>query len=303
MDHNEPPSVLSYLSYREFLRDFYAYKKKLGRGFSYRLFARQAGFSSPNFLKLVIDGKRNLSAEMSASFARACQLEKKEARYFLELVAYEQAKSSAERQAHYERLARERGHQGVGELDREQLQYFSKWYLPAIRELALRPDFRPDAKWIGNELWPRVSERDVREALSVLQRLGLLAFNERGEVSMGDASLLSTPAETRSVLVGGYHREMMRRAAESIDIIPSEERDLSALIMCLGEDGLKRLKHRLREFRRELLELSSLEEEPRQVVQLNFQLFPLSRGTALTKPRAARSQGSSAPTSHEGRDT
>ena len=30
-------------------------------------------------------------------------------------------------------------------------------------------------------------------------------------------------------------------------------------------------------FRRELLELSALEEDPREVVQLNFQLFPLSQ--------------------------
>ena len=34
---------------------------------------------------------------------------------------------------------------------------------------------------------------------------------------------------------------------------------------------------RIQRFRRELLELSTLEDEPRRVVQLNFQLFPLSR--------------------------
>jgi hypothetical protein len=40
---------------------------------------------------------------------------------------------------------------------------------------------------------------------------------------------------------------------------------------------LRRLKERVQSFRRELLELSGLESEPSQVVQLNFQLFPLSR--------------------------
>jgi hypothetical protein len=37
------------------------------------------------------------------------------------------------------------------------------------------------------------------------------------------------------------------------------------------------LKERVQRFRRELLDLSALEEDPAQVVQMNFQLFPLSR--------------------------
>ena len=37
------------------------------------------------------------------------------------------------------------------------------------------------------------------------------------------------------------------------------------------------LKERIREFRRELLQLAELEGKPERVVQINFQLFPLSR--------------------------
>jgi uncharacterized protein (TIGR02147 family) len=70
---------------------------------------------------------------------------------------------------------------------------------------------------------------------------------------------------------------MMNRAAEAMDEIPASERDISSLTMCLGPDGLARLKERIQRFRRELLELSTLEDAPRQVVQVNFQLFPLTR--------------------------
>ena len=51
----------------------------------------------------------------------------------------------------------------------------------------------------------------------------------------------------------------------------------SSLTLCLGRGGLMNLKTRLQRLRRELLELSALETEPEQVVQVNFQLFPLSR--------------------------
>ncbi|MEO5668060.1 MAG: TIGR02147 family protein, partial [Bdellovibrionota bacterium] len=56
-----PPDILRYGEYRAFLADFYAYKKSQRSGFSYRLFAAKAKLKSPNYLQLVMQGKRNLS--------------------------------------------------------------------------------------------------------------------------------------------------------------------------------------------------------------------------------------------------
>ena len=56
----------------------------------------------------------------------------------------------------------------------------------------------------------------------------------------------------------------------------AEDRDISSLTLCVGDDGLRRIKERVQRFRRELLELSVLETAPRQVIQVNFQLFPVS---------------------------
>jgi uncharacterized protein (TIGR02147 family) len=70
---------------------------------------------------------------------------------------------------------------------------------------------------------------------------------------------------------------MMERAEQSIDDVPAPERDISSLTLCVGVNGLSRLKSRVQRFRRELLELSSEDSDPKQVVQINLQLFPLSR--------------------------
>jgi len=56
----EPLAVYAYLDYRAFLRDYYAERKAASRAFSYRAFSKRAGVSAPNYLKLVIDGKRSL---------------------------------------------------------------------------------------------------------------------------------------------------------------------------------------------------------------------------------------------------
>lgn len=57
------PDIYEYLEYRIFLADAYQAGKENVSAFSYRYLARKAGFSSPNFIKLVMDGERNLSME------------------------------------------------------------------------------------------------------------------------------------------------------------------------------------------------------------------------------------------------
>jgi uncharacterized protein (TIGR02147 family) len=69
---------------------------------------------------------------------------------------------------------------------------------------------------------------------------------------------------------------MMTHAATSLDRIPAERRDISSVTLCLDESGIERVKRALQRFRRELLDIDELEKHPKQVIQVNFQLFPLT---------------------------
>lgn len=266
--------VFAYLDFRAFLRDYYVHHKSES-SLSHRSFARAAGVRSPNYLKLVIDGARNLSDDMARRFAKVVCHASDERQYFFELVRFNQAKSSIDRGEAYAKLSSFRRYQLARPLEAAHARYHEHWYFPAIRELAASPAFREDPEWIAQHLLPRITRKEAEQALELLIALGLLRRNQRGELRQGEA-LVSTGAETASVHVPNYHRSMMARASEAIDLVPPADRDISALTLCLGSDGLERAKERVRAFRRELLELSELEADPRQVVQLNIQLFPLS---------------------------
>jgi len=268
--------VFAYLDYRAYLRDFYNARKAGSRGFSYRSFSRKAALKSPNYLKLVIDGERNLSAEMAERFGEACGLGDDEARYFVDLVAFNQASSLAERDKHYARLTGYQRYRNAHKLDLAHAAYYSAWYMPAIRELAARSDFREDSSWIAEQLVPPITKLDAERSLQVLLELGMLVRDGAGKLRQAEV-LLSTGPETRGLHIAAYHRGMMQRAMESIDLVPPAERDISSLTVCLGANGLRSFKERVQRFRRELLELSALEDEPERVVQMNFQLFPLSK--------------------------
>lgn len=268
-------NVFDYLDYREFLRAFYAEHKAKDYGFSYRAFSRRAGLRSTNYLKLVMDGERNITPEMAEQFARGCGLEEREADYFCELVAFNQSQSTSEKNRCHERLMRFRQYRAIHKLDAAQATYHANWYLPAIRELATRPDFRSDPKWIARTLKPRISPREAEKALDVLLELGLLVKNSEGHLVQSDSLVTTGPGPLGHHIVN-YHRAMMERAAAALDEVPREEREISSLTLCVSQDVLLELKERIREFRRELLQVAELAGTPERVVQLNFQLFPLS---------------------------
>lgn len=273
---SEPLDVFEYLDHRAFLRDYYAAEKARGRGFSYRAFARRAGLKSPNYLKLVIDGGRNLSSTMASRFAEVCGLTGDAAAYFIELVAFDQAKTSAERNASYARLSAFPRYRTIHKLDLAQAAYHSSWFIPAVRELAVRKDFRAEPEWIAKRIRPAISRAEAERALATLFELGLLVRGPRGKVSQAEP-LVSTGPETAGMHVVNFHKTMIARASASIDEVPAPQRDISSLTLAVGPEGLRTLKQRIQRFRRELLEASELEADPKEVVQVNFQLFPLTQ--------------------------
>jgi uncharacterized protein (TIGR02147 family) len=276
------PEVFDYLDYRAYLREFYQ-RRKEHTAFSYRAFSLRAKLGSPNYLKLVIDGERNLTATMARRFAGACGLKGPSAAFFCELVAFGQATTLDERNESYGRLRRFQEFREAQEIQIARDDYHSKWYLPAIRELALATDFQADPEWIATRLCPPIKVAEAKNALEILQKLEMLVPQSDGGLKPG-TPLVTTGAETANLHMVQYHRTMMGLASESLERIPAASRDISAVTLCVGVDGLELVKQAVVRFRRELLKLSELEKDPRQVVQVNFQLFPLSSLTmSLTK--------------------
>lgn len=269
------PDVFRFRDYRAFLRALYDHRKEHAYGFSLRAFSKRAGLRSPNYLKLVMDGDRNLTAPMAVRFADACGLSGQAADYFCELVSFNQARVAEERERAYGRLRRFRRYREVHRLDRAQEAYYGQWYIPAIRELCARQDFREDPKWIGQTLRPRVAPAEVLRAIQVLLELQLLVRDETGKLRQADP-LVETADGPLSHHVVTFHRAMMERAAEALDQVASEEREIASLTLCVSEDQLGALKQRLLRLRQELLQEFQSGEDARRVVQVNLQLFPLS---------------------------
>lgn len=97
-------NIHKYRDYRLFLRDYYQYKKKTEQGFTYAKFAAKAKLNSPNYLKLVIDNKRNLTISNIHAFAKCLNLTGGELDFFEALVLENQSESKDEKSFYKRRL-------------------------------------------------------------------------------------------------------------------------------------------------------------------------------------------------------
>jgi uncharacterized protein (TIGR02147 family) len=273
------PSVFEYVDYRAFLREHFAASKELVAHYSFRYLARRAGFTSSNFLKLVMDGGRNLGPGAVEKVAKALKLGEEETEFFTNLVAMNQAPTVAERNRAFERVAANRRFRAAKKLDGPLFEYLTHWFYPAIRELAARDDFQDDPAWVSTAVVPKITTKQARAALKTLENLGLLVRTESGRLIRGEPSL-TTGHEVRSVVVPAYHLQMIERAAKAVETFAPEERDVSALTVCIKASSLLDLKARIHRFREEVLDRCDSEKSPERVYQLCIQLFPLSLGKA-----------------------
>jgi len=269
--------IFAYRDYRRFLKDYYQRGKAKG-SLSARGFSRKAGLQTPNYLMLVINGKRNLTPHLAEQFAHACGLKGDAVEFFCELVAFNQAKTASELTRHYQRLIRFKPYRRLHELGAAQEQYYSKWYIPAVRELVASEGFHNDPKWIAQKMIPKITFSQAREAIKTLLRLGLLVENEQGGLEQSDP-LVSTSDGPLSHQLVNYHRTMMKRASEAIERVPREQREISSVTLCIDEKQVAELKKKLENLRLEIVQTFETQPTADRIVQVNFQMFPLSQST------------------------
>lgn len=279
-----PPSLSEYMDYRLFLADFYHYKKAQTktaiRPYSYAIFSAAADIKSPNYLKMIIEGKRNLSVDMVAKFAKACSLNKAMAEEFKLLVLFNQAEDPADRNYALKVLSEYRMNQKIkhGELDQKVLDKVPNWIGWIIYAMADQAGVSFQVAELKELLRGKASEAEINQALENLLRSGELIKNEQtGMISKGTPT--DAPEEVPSALVRKLQMQLMYLGLESLYQDQATEREFGSLTLSLTEKEFEELKFKLRQMRKSLHKdnsIARMSSKGDRVYQLNLQLFPVS---------------------------
>jgi uncharacterized protein (TIGR02147 family) len=270
-------SIFEYLDYRDFLKDYYEEKKSQRSFFSYRMFGAKTGID-PSYLAKVLIKSRNISNGAIAAISAFCGLKEQEAEYFETLVHFVKAKSPRESKLLFEKLL---SLQNVSAktIVESQYEFYQKWYNTAIRSLLEFYNFRGDFRGLGQQLSPPISTRETKDSIRLLEKLGLIQKDTNGRYRMTDTAITTGP-QWRSLAINSFQEEAIRLSAESINRHPKSCRDISTVTMNINEKNFEELREKIQEFRNSIIKYVSEQQAPDRVVQLNIQLFPLSKTEA-----------------------
>lgn len=270
-------SIFLFIDYRQYFSALYDDLKASTGSFSYRSFSRMAGSTSPNFFQYIRDRKLNISSNALSTLARSLKLTAKEEEYLETIVAFDHAKTHDEKNKYFRRILQIRGQNNAVELQKEQYDFVSHWYIPVIRELITCKDFNGDPQWIADRIVPSITLPQVKKSISLLQTLGLITPDESGIRWKQTNRTISTPSEVMSVAATNYHINAIELGKESLSRFNAKQRDVRAVTLGLPKSKVSELKAMIETFWSDLLSFANELQDVEQVMQVNIQMFPMSK--------------------------
>lgn len=282
----QAPDISTYMDYRKYLADFYAYKreqtKKDLRPYSYQMFSAAANIKSPQYLRLIIEGKRNLSDDMVVKFAKALSLNKEQSDELRQLVQYTQATDPAERNRFLKDLMEKRVSQKIksGEIDSKTFEKIPGWVTWILYSMVDQKGVTFEPSQLKQLLGEKATLEEIQESLNKLLEAGELKRDEvTGEVKKA-RPLMGNADNIPVALVRKLQAELLYLGMESLFQDDPLEREFGTLTLSLTEKEFAEIKFRLRQMRKQLTKDNSIarKQEPGdRVYQLNIQLFPVTK--------------------------
>lgn len=256
------------------MQDFYDERKRTG-AFSWREFSKLAGFKSPNYLKLVCEGKSRLSLVKMDQVGTAMGFVGFEMDYFRCLVKFCNAeKDSVKKQTLFEMQKIALEHK-IRIVDADAFDYYDSWENPTIRELApMMPGAKPLE--IAKACCQSISAEKVRDSLIFLQKAGFLKKTADDTYEQTEKTVIGSKESIPSA-IRGMHKKMASLAESAVDKFPAEERRITGVTLGIGEDVYGRIADELDSFCRKIVCIANESKNINQVYRLNLQFFPLTR--------------------------
>ena len=257
------------------MRDFYEERKR-SSFFSWREFSKLAGFTSPNYIQLVCEGKSRLSKNGVEKVAEAMGLAGADRDYFLAMERFGDAKNDASKIQAFNEMQKIAKENRLRVVDAEAFKYFESWVNPVLRELApIMPGAKPLE--LAHHCYPVVSAAEVRHSLDFmchaefLKKIGEDTYVQTEKVVTGSSEAI--PLALRSM-----NRQMSKLATEAIDELPPETRHIAGVTLGMSEATYQWLVQKLETLRLQVVAMAAKEKEYDKVYRLNLQLFPLASG-------------------------
>ena len=279
------PVLAEYTDFRVYLRDMYEFKRSTEgtafRPYSYSNFSAAADIKSPNYLKLIIEGRRNLSEDMMLKFAKALRLSREETIEFMALVRYGQATDTVERNQYLKELSELRARRELdsGIIDQRAWDKVPDWVGWVLWAMADQKDVTFEPEILQRLFRIKASPSEIKENLRKLMDSGDLATNaETGEV-FKPREMIESPQGLPVALIRKLQAELIYLGIESLFRDSPKEREFGGMTMAMTQAEFEQVRFEVRQLRKKLQKDIAVKRKTSKgdrVYQLNIQLFPVT---------------------------
>lgn len=266
--------LFDYDDFRKFMQDYFDEQKKLRAVFSHRFFAAKAGFSSSSYCLNVIRGRFNLTPKSIEKISKAMDFEPLQKAYFEALVQYNQAQQVDERDQAWEQILQIRKQIEFTHVTTREQAYFSKWYYPVVRELAVESDWNGDFRVLARSLTPQITTDEAREAVKNLLEWGLL--KKEGERYERVSQMLDA-AEIPPIALRKIRREYIQHAIGAVESMPKDERFAAFTTLAMSESSYNYAVEVLEDARKKIIARAANDLDVERVYEMMLVAFPMSK--------------------------
>lgn len=270
------PDLLSYLNYRDFLRDYFDYERGRNPRLSLRALAARIvpALASSGLLSGVLNGKKNLGHELRTKFAAGLKLKAREAQFFELLVLFNQTKNLKERAAYFSQLSRFRQSK-ARTISEGQHRFFTRWYYAVVWNYFGIDQRQKNPAAIAQTIHPPLTEAQVSEAINLLLGLGLIKKLANGYTVTEHH--LKTEPEFRGMEAMEYNRQFLELAAQSLYTVEPERRLFNTMVVSISRSTVDKLREKILAFQEEAQEIINQDPGSECIYTLGFQFYPNSK--------------------------
>jgi uncharacterized protein (TIGR02147 family) len=277
--------LIEYTEYRAYLTDWLKIRKSEGHPVSNRWIARLMGINSTSWLTQILQGRRNLTKDTANRLSEILKHDAAQSRYFETLVFFNQARTLDKRNRYYRELCLLQKGRAVKVVDTGQHDFYSAWHHSAVRSLIGLGGFDGDYARLASLITPAITPAQARASVKALEKLGLIVKDEQGRYALKDTAI-TTGDEVRSLAISNFQLETMRLAQEAFDRFKAPDRDIRTLSVGVSAKVLKEIYAVLADARRRIVELANADPDADRVMQINMQVFPLSKAVPKQESRS-----------------
>ncbi len=266
--------------YRDYLRFELDARQSRRPKYSLRAFSRDLKMS-PSHLSDVLSGRERLSLQAAQVVSKALGFNAIKKSHFIGMVALEKVSKvdeQAKLRAKLEKIVKDDS--SYHEHDLDHFKMISDWFhlgiLAAAELKHVNGSIQKTAKSLG------LDGITTKEAVRRLARLGLIRIKDHG-IDVIKKKTMTPRSEVPSYSVRRFHRQMLQKASEALDLFAVSERFASSSFIAISRDDMPAAKEFLIEMRSKFVERFENKDKADEIVGLTLAIFPVTLQTEVKK--------------------